>query len=145
MSELLNAEELHILQHSLGLDRFGRGQSYRNRFVTDPANPDGQKIQRLISLGYMADRGAQTLAGGMHCYMVTTAGVEAVALQSPKPPKLTASQRRWQRYREADFFENFRQFLAWEGRENRAKKLGFSSGDEMDRYYSTFEMEGGAA
>lgn len=140
-SARLTSEELHILQHSLGLDSFGQGRSHRNHFVTDPEGSDGQKIQKLIELGFMLDLGAQALASGMHCYKVTPAGVDAVALQSPLPPKLAAGQQRYRRYLRSDGFESFRDFLAWESRENRAKKLGFSSVREMDAW----EREGGAA
>ena len=32
--------KLHILQHSLGLDKYGDGNQYRNHFVTGPGSTD---------------------------------------------------------------------------------------------------------
>lgn len=108
----MNSEQLHILQHSLGCDEFGRSKHrgrdegdgcfgyYRNRFVTDPQNDDGKQCVELVRLGFMQDYGAQTIAGGMHCYAVTERGLEAMRCASPQPPKLTRSQQRYPRYRE---------------------------------------------
>jgi hypothetical protein len=128
----MNADLLHILQHSLGCDQYGRSTTplrdegdgcfgyYRNRFVTDPASTDGQKCEELVRIGLMKDFGAQSIAGGMHCYAVTRDGIAAMHEHSAKPPKLTRSQERYRRYREcADCFENFRAFLRYEQRSGR--------------------------
>lgn len=126
----MNAEQLHIVQHSLGCDEFGRSTTpmryendgcfgyYRNRFVTDPKSEDGQQCEELRRLGFMHSHGEQALAGGMTCYSVTLEGVSAMVQHSPKPPKLTRSQQRFARYRAcADCFENFRAFLRYEAHE----------------------------
>jgi len=125
----MNPNLLHILQHSLGCDQFGRSTSatppcdegdgcfgyYRNRFVTDPDCADGLGCTELVTLGMMHDHGAQSLAAGMHCYTVTQAGVQAMREHSPKPPKLTRSQERYRRYRDvSECFKNFRAFLEYE-------------------------------
>lgn len=79
----MNPTHLHILQHSLGVDQYGRNPAgyrpnsddefgcYRNRFVTDPTSPDGQQCQQLVTLGFMHDHGPQSIAGGMHCSLPT--------------------------------------------------------------------------
>lgn len=33
-------EHMHILQHALGLDQYGRGREYRNHFCTGPGSVD---------------------------------------------------------------------------------------------------------
>jgi hypothetical protein len=119
----LSAEHLHIIQHSLGCDQFGQSEHrrrdegdgcfgyYRNRYVSDATSD----LLALCSAGLMKDHGPQTLAGGMRCYCVTPVGIEVMIAESPKPPKLSRSQRRWQHYRKvADCFESFRHFLAYE-------------------------------
>ena len=102
---------LHILQHSLGLDKHGQGRSYRNRFVTTPESNDGQACVSLVARGLMRDHGPQTLAGGMHCYTVSPNGVDHVALHSPPPPKLNRSQLRYRAFLNADSGQTFAQFI----------------------------------
>lgn len=104
---MLTKEQLHILQHSLGVDEFGRGTMYRNRYVCD-SNPE---MEALVSLGFMVDRGAQPIAGGMHCYQVTAAGKVVMREQSPRPPKLTRSQLRYRAFLNADIGCTFIEYL----------------------------------
>ncbi len=107
----LSPEQLHILQHSLGVDKYGQGNQYRNRFVTDLDSTDGPICVSLVELGAMKDHGPQSIAGGMHCFTVTPAGIDAVAFQSPLPPKLSRSQRRYREFLNADCGLSFREWL----------------------------------
>ncbi len=128
----MNAEPLHILQHSLGCDQYGRPTPlgripnhddefgcYRNRFVTDPHSPDGYYCLALVTLGLMRDNGPQRIAGGMHYYSVTQAGYDAMKVASPPPPKISRSKRRWAAYRAirevCDF--TFAEYLRWPRRQ----------------------------
>ena len=104
-------EELHILQHSLGLDRHGEGRQYRNHFVTGPGSKDFESCRALADAGYMKDHGPRKLAGGDHCFTVTPQGIDAVALQSPPRPKLTRSQQRYREYLAAEANESFGEWL----------------------------------
>lgn len=112
MNLALHPELLHILQHSLGVDKYGEGEQYRNRFVTSPDCEDGQLCLELVGLGFMRDHGPHALADGMHCYTVTPAGVDAVAVQSPARPKISRSKRRYQDWLRADTGHSF---AAWIG------------------------------
>jgi hypothetical protein len=47
---MVTDQELHILQHSLGLDRYGKGHTYRNRFVTDENTIDFPHCESLTQL-----------------------------------------------------------------------------------------------
>jgi len=106
---LLTGEQLHILQHSLGVDKHGQGEQYRNNYVCDPGDPD---IDALIAAGLMADRGSMgELTDGMHVYMVTDAGKVVMREQSPPPPRLTRSQRRYQAFLDNDCGLTFREWL----------------------------------
>lgn len=98
----MNPELLHILQHSLGLDQYGKGSFYRNRFITGPGSTDFPLCSELVRLGFMQDHGAQSLAGGDHHFSVTESGKDAVHRLSPAPPKLSRSKQRYQAFLNAD-------------------------------------------
>lgn len=70
----LTPEQLHILQHSLGLDKYGRGKEYRNRFVTGPTGTDFEACQQLVKAACMVDHGPKEMFGGMHIFQVTDWG-----------------------------------------------------------------------
>jgi hypothetical protein len=109
----LRAAKLHILQHSLGVDQFGQGDQYRNHFVTGEDSVDYDNCMALVSDGLMRRRdGAGLPFGGDHLFHVTDAGKKFVAEYSPKPPKLTASQKRYQAYLDADSNMSFGEWLA---------------------------------
>lgn len=111
----MNAELLHILQHSLGLDQYGQGTRYRNRFCTGPESKDFANCRTLADQGLMIDHGPHELFGGMHIFSVTQEGEHYIAQRSPKPPKLSKSKQRYQRFLEyGDSFDSFRDFLSWD-------------------------------
>lgn len=107
----MNAEQLHILQHSLGCDQYGKGTRYRNRFVTDPKSHDGIICEELVQRGLMVDHGPQALADGMHCYSVTRSGESEMIAASPKPPKLSRSAKRYRKWLKADCGMKFGEWL----------------------------------
>lgn len=91
----LSPSQLHILQHSLGLDQYGRGREYRNRFVTGPGSKDWDDCQTLVSGACMHDHGPMAITGGMHCFQVTDRGRMKMHEQSPEPPKVSKSKKRY--------------------------------------------------
>jgi hypothetical protein len=107
----LTPQQLHILQHSLGLDQYGQGSFYRNRFVTGAGSTDWPICRSLVAIGLMDDMGPQTIAGGDHCFMVTNMGVQSVTHESPKPPKLSRSALRYREFLAADSGMTFKQWL----------------------------------
>jgi len=132
----MKPELLHILQHSLGCDQYGKSKHrgrdegdgcfgyYRNRYICDPE----PNLTELVSLGLMADHGPRPLIGTMHFYSVTEKGISEMMSRSPKPPKVSKSKARYNRYRSVDdAFENFRHFLAFEKDERAARRCGFNS------------------
>lgn len=70
----LTPDQLHILRHSLGLDRSGSGKTYRNHFATTPESDDWPHLIELCRLGLMKDHGPVEMWGGMHGFIVTEAG-----------------------------------------------------------------------
>lgn len=94
----LTPKQLHILQHSLGLDDYGRGSFYRNHYVAGPGHHSFDDCRALVASGLMTERLPTALTGGDSSFHVTEAGKVAVATQSPPPPKLSRSQQRYQRY-----------------------------------------------
>ncbi len=106
----MTEQQLHILQHSLGVDQYGRGRMYRNCFVTEPTCADGVLCESLVVLGFMSRCDYRNaLTGGMPVYQVTKKGKAAMLEASPSPPKLTRSKARYQQFLDADsglrFFE----------------------------------------
>ena len=91
----VTAKGLGILQHALGLDEYGRGRVDRNRFVTGPGSEDFDQCVDLVAAGMMLDLGPWIIAGRSHVFAVTEAGRGHAREHSPKPPKLTRSQRRY--------------------------------------------------
>lgn len=106
--------KLHILQHSLGLDQYGDGNQYRNRFVTGPGSKDYDDCCALVDAGLMHNKGAGILTEGDICFVVTPAGVYYVALNSPlRPPapKLTRSQKRYREWLDSDCGLSFAEWI----------------------------------
>jgi hypothetical protein len=89
-------EHLHILQHSLGLDEYGQGRQYRNHFVTGPGSKDWDACRALTDAGLMTEnKGHALLPVGDSVFYVTPAGIDFVATNSPKPPKVSRNRRRY--------------------------------------------------
>jgi len=96
------ARQLHILQHSLGVDQYGRGSQYRSHFVTGAESDDHADCMALFEAGLMRRRANVEMYGGMDAFFVTDEGRAFVAANSPPPPKLTRGQRRYQAWLDAD-------------------------------------------
>ncbi len=94
----MKPELLHILQHSLGVDKHGQGRRYRNGFVTGPGGNDFNYCQELVAMEMMKDHGPQNISGGMHCFTVTEIGITAMCFHSPPPPKLSRSKERYKAF-----------------------------------------------
>jgi hypothetical protein len=89
---------LHILQHSLGLDRNGQGRAYRNHFVTSEGSTDWPHCCALVGKGLMEMHEPSELSGGSPWFVVTDAGRSYVDEHKHEAPKLTAGQKRYRDY-----------------------------------------------
>lgn len=107
----MNPEQLHILQHSLGLDRYGRGTMYRNHFVTGEGSLDHPVCMALVDAGMMKRHGDHPLAGGDDVFTVTEEGKRAAVEMSPAPPKLSRSQQRYRDFLAYDSGVTFGEYL----------------------------------
>jgi hypothetical protein len=105
----MRPELLHILQHSLGVDKYGQGNRYRNQFVTD----QNRLCEELVSMGLMRNFGWNAATGGVNCHRVTDEGVVAMKMNSPEPPKLTRSQRNYRAYLRGDCGVSFGEWMKW--------------------------------
>jgi len=112
----MTPKQLHILQHSLGLDQYGQGSFYRNHFVTGPGSDDYDDCKELARNGLMVMATVTMMSGGDHAFFVTDEGKKAVSDESLKPPKLTKAQKRYRSWLEADCNMSFGEWLKWEGR-----------------------------
>jgi len=115
--------DLHILQHSLGLDQYGRGREYRQHFVTGEGSTDYPVCMDLVARGMMVRRDGNELSGGDDIFIVTDAGRAYVASNSPEPPKLSRSAQRYRRYLDADSSLRFGEWLktSW-AKEGKARE-----------------------
>lgn len=106
---------LHILQHSLGVDKFGRGDQYRNHFVTGEGSIDHPLCMMAVEQGLMTRHAGNALTGEMDLFLVTDAGRVFVARHSPKPDRKQRAKDRYSRFLDlSDVMPDltFRQFLA---------------------------------
>lgn len=110
----MTTQHLHILHHSLGLDQYGQGNQYRNHFVTGEGSKDHSACMELVDAGLMTRRSGNPLTGGDDLFIVTTKGIEFVALNGPAPPpraKLSRSQKRYQAFLRADTGLSFAEWI----------------------------------
>jgi hypothetical protein len=115
---------LKILQHALGRDQYGvqqknGGVDYRNHFV---ASEDGDTIglcREAVAQGLATERKSSDLTGGDPVFFVTDKGKGYVATNSPKPPKLSAGQIRYQKWLDLDNGEKFGDYLKRKSRERK--------------------------
>ena len=75
---------LQILQHSHGLDKFGRGTFYRNHFVTGEGSVDHPFCMEAVRLGLMVRHAGNALTSEMDAFTVTDQGRSYIAAYSPK-------------------------------------------------------------
>lgn len=93
-SPMLTPEQLQILQHALGVDKFGRGPMYRNHFCAGAG--DEPICRELVQLGLMETFERKWLP--YYNCTVTEAGKRAMLRNSPKPPKLSRSEKRYREW-----------------------------------------------
>ncbi len=106
----LSKQQLEIIQHALGVDQYGRGQMYRNHFCA--GGGDETICRELVDLGYMTTF-TRSYLPYYNC-TVTEAGKAAMLAQSPQPPKLTRSQKRYRAFLDADSGLSFREWLGYQ-------------------------------
>ncbi|MBY2911394.1 hypothetical protein [Rhizobium leguminosarum] len=119
----MDAKQLHILQHSLGIDQYGRGRMYRDHFVTDEGSNDHADCMALTSLGYMTRRANVSMYGGSDLFRVTDAGKVAAVEASPAPPTISASKQRYLDYLDADSSLSFGDWLKWKSKQRAEARL----------------------
>lgn len=103
--------DLQILQHSLGVDQYGRGDQYRNHFCTGEGSTDHPICNDLVERGLMKVRRKVEHYGGMVVFFVTDEGRAWMLANSPAAPKLTRSQKRYRDYCDADSGLSFGEWL----------------------------------
>ena len=104
-------DRLHVLQHALGLDQYGRGAGHRNYFVTDCGTTDWPTCVAAAADGLMTQTKGNAITGGGDVFRVTPAGMVWVLEHSPKAPKLTRAQRVYRAYLDADCSLTFGEWL----------------------------------
>lgn len=109
----MTSEQLHIIQHSLGCDQYGRGTRYRNHYCasTGPGSNEAVLVS-LVEAGLMKEhRSPSFVPSDMRTFSVTPAGIEAMERESPKPPKVSRSKQRYADFLRADSGLTFIEWL----------------------------------
>lgn len=107
----VSEDQLHILRHALGLDWHGRGEFYRNHFVTGEGSVDHPDCCALVDLGMMKRFPGNAATGQMDCFRVTDAGRQQVREQSPAASPMTPAQRNYRDWLAADCDMSFIDWL----------------------------------
>ena len=93
---------LHVLQHSLGRDQYGRSArgkpDYRNHFCTGPDTDDFPLCREAVSLGLMTEHAPREISGGDYIFTVTPTGKEYIAEHSPPEPRVSRGRARYLRW-----------------------------------------------
>lgn len=121
MAANLTPRHLEIIQHALGLDRYGQGQMYRNYFC---AGVDDEPLCRdLVEAGLMRVFRPNAPPYPYYNVSVTEAGKKYVRDNSPAPPKLTRGQKRYREWLDvADAFGGtFGEWLKWKGERHESR------------------------
>jgi hypothetical protein len=116
----LTARQLEVLQHTVGVDQYGRGPKYRNYFC---AGDDDETVCReLVSMGYMKQHPTTDNLPYFNC-SATDDGIRAMMAESPKPPKLTRGQQRYADWLKVSDFSPDMKFIDYCRMKDRAEDL----------------------
>ena len=105
---MLTEKHLEILQHAIGVDKYGQGGGYRNRFCA--GGDDETLCRELVAEGLMENWDGGPTMPYYNCY-VTAAGKAYIRKHSPLPPKTTRAQRRYAAFLHADSGLKFGEWL----------------------------------
>lgn len=123
MENRLTQSQLHILQHTRGLDQHGCGTWYRNHFCASPGHGDWDDLKALESLGLMKEgRRPNELTGGDYVFYVTEAGDAAIKQQSPPPPRLSPAKQRYRDWLDADTSTPFIEWVTLRTQDQKASR-----------------------
>ncbi len=106
---------LHVLQHSLGRNEYGKSprgrEDYRNHYCASEGHHSFAACREAVALGLMLERAPSDISGGDHVFTVTDAGRAYIAEHSPPEPKRSRGQDRYRRYLAADCGMSFIEWL----------------------------------
>lgn len=108
----LTPEQIHILQHSLGLSK-RHDKPYRNYYAVGTSSDCIRDLETLVSKGLMANGGKSPVNSEMVYYYVTDQGRKVAFDNLPKDTR-TPGQKRYERFLYAcDAFPDltFKEFL----------------------------------
>lgn len=126
--------QLQILQHSLGVDQYGRtpkGYTPYTRNYFCAGKGDESTCRELVALGYMVQHERRADLPYFNC-SVTGAGKKAMHAESPKALKLTRSQQRYRRFLDADSGMSFRDWIRYE----KNSRFKMERGETLESYFS---------
>lgn len=109
---------LHILQHALGRNQYGKNPDgradYRNHFCAGEGSADFAMCRDAVALGLMRECPPREISGGDYIFVVTDAGMAYIASNSQPEPKVTRGQQRYKRFLRTDPGLSFGEWLRME-------------------------------
>ena len=107
---------LHILQHALGRDEYGRrprgrDDDYRNHYCIGPRCDGFDLCRSAVEQGLMREHAPREISGGDHIFVVTLGGEAYIKEHSPTPPKVSRSRARYLRWLAEDSSLRFGEWL----------------------------------
>ena len=113
-----------MLQHTLGVNKYGEGPQYRNHYVASPGHHSFDACESLVAQGLMKRHEGSQISGNSPWFSVTRDGINAMHAESPKPPppeKMSRSKARYRRFlKYGDMFDSFRDFLSWDSHKDHS-------------------------
>ena len=108
----MTPRQLEILQHALGMDQYGEREKYSDRNHFCAGESDEPTCRELVGLGYMKQHARTDVYPYFNC-SVTDEGKKAMHAESPAPPKLSRSKRRYQAWLDADCGMTFGEWIKY--------------------------------
>ena len=107
---------LHVLQHALGRDEYGRrprgrDDDYRNHYCAGEGHHGFDLCRSAVEQGLMREHAPREISGGDHIFTVTDAGRDYIAVHSPRPPKVSRSRARYRAFLNEDSSLTFGEWL----------------------------------
>lgn len=109
----MTPEQLHILQHALGVDEYGQGKPYRDYYCVGLDNAAAlADLRTLVAQGWM--REGHTINDGRDQYFyVTQLGLCAMKAHSPKAPRVSRAKQRYRDYLRSECSMSFGEYLKY--------------------------------
>ncbi len=123
----MSPNQLHILQHSLGVDKYGQGKPYREHYCVGLDNAAMlADLRALVAQGWMRE-GHKINEGRDQYFYVTQLGLSAMKAHSPTAPKVSRGEQRYRDYLRSECSMSFGEYLKYmHANRDRLTEIGYA-------------------